>query len=100
MIFYGDASASRVAEAVNAPSTYTPSVRSPDYCPPNAKCLPPEARAALEKERELRPMQLPGTQTVSTDAPASQGAETPAWVWPVTLAVAGFLVTFAFTRKG
>ena len=49
-----------------------------------------------------KPLPMPGTtpQQVTNDAPASQGAETPAWVWPVTLAVAGFLVTFAFTRKG
>ena len=60
----------------------------------------PETRAALDRERELRPMQLPGTQTVASSGATAEGTETPAWVWPTVLAVAGFLVTFAVTRKG
>jgi fatty acid desaturase len=64
--------------------------------------MSPETRAALEKERELRPMALPGVapQTVSTDAGTSQGAGTPAWVLPLALLAGGFLLTFALTRRG
>jgi hypothetical protein len=54
-----------------------------------------------------KPLPMPGTtpqtpapETVAGSNATSQGAGTPAWVWPVALAVAGFLVTFAFTRKG
>jgi hypothetical protein len=64
------------------------------------RAVSPETRAALEREREFRPMQLPGTQTVSTDAGSSQGSSTPAWGLPLAFLAGGFLITFALTRRG
>ena len=49
-----------------------------------------------------RPLPMPGTtpQTVSSEAPAAEGAGTPAWLLPLAFLAGGFLITFALTRRG